>query len=218
MLKNVFLSSLITIFLVQPVLAFGTYKKLNFNDDKPNPQASKILYEYVLKSQIMVEINILEGFESALNIDRESFNIAHPHYQLVMRWLHLALRQVVSAVKSKRSEIRQEINTKAQKEKTSVYENIVSEIKTPFYDNDIPTTKVEVVKQVVEQKAGIVSLSKKDFEASTYNTQKNLDSKILPRLNAIVGVLDKFNLLENLSENQKNELIKALIKIISYKE
>ena len=176
------------------------------------------LAEYVLKSQIMVEINILEGFESALNIDRESFNIAHPHYQLVMRWLHLALRQVVSAVKSKRSEIRQEINTKAQKEKTSVYENIVSEIKTPFYDNDIPTTKVEVVKQVVEQKAGIVSLSKKDFEASTYNTQKNLDSKILPRLNAIVGVLDKFNLLENLSENQKNELIKALIKIISYKE
>lgn len=176
------------------------------------------LAEYVLKSQIMVEINILEGFESALNIDRESFNIAHPHYQLIMRWLHLALRQVVSAVKSKRSEIRKEINTRAQKEKNSVYENIVSEIKTPFYDNDIPTTKVEVVKQVVEQKAGIVSLSKKDFEASTYNVQKNLDSKILPRLNAIVGVLDKFNLLENLSEKQKNELIKALIKIISYKE
>lgn len=176
------------------------------------------LAEYVLKSQIMVEINILEGFESALNIDRESFNIAHPHYQLVMRWLHLALRQVVSAVKSKRSEIRQEINTRVQKEKNSVYENIVSEIKTPFYDNDIPTTKVEVVKQVVEQKAGIVSLSQKDFDASTYNTQKNLDSKILPRLNAIVGVLDKFNLLENLNEKQKSELIKALIKIISYKE
>lgn len=176
------------------------------------------LAEYVLKSQIMVEINILEGFESALNIDRESFNIAHPHYQLIMRWLHLALRQVVSAVKSKRSEIRQEINTKAQKEKNSIYENIVSEIKTPFYDNNIPTTKVEVVKQVIERKAGIVSLSKKDFEASTYNAQKNLDSKILPRLNAIVGVLDKFNLLENLSEKQKNELIKALIKIISYKE
>lgn len=176
------------------------------------------LAEYVLKSQIMVEINILEGFESALNIDRESFNIAHPHYQLLMRWLHLALRQVVSAVKSKRSEIRQEINIRAKNERKSVYENIVSEIKTPFYDNDIPTTKVEVVKQVVDSKAGIVSLSKKDFDAATYNAQKNLDDKILPRLNAIVGVLDKFNLLENLSEKQKNELIKALIKIISYKE
>ena len=65
MLKNVFLSSLITIFLVQPVLAFGTYKKLNFNDDKPNPQASKILYEYVLKSQNMspAEIKDLAGIE-----------------------------------------------------------------------------------------------------------------------------------------------------------
>lgn len=65
MLKNVFLSSLITIFLVQPVLAFGTYKKLNFNDDKPNPQASKILYEYVLKSQNMspAKIKDLAGIE-----------------------------------------------------------------------------------------------------------------------------------------------------------
>ena len=65
MLKNLFLSSLITIFLVQPVLAFGTYKKLNFNDDKPNPQASKILYEYVLKSQNMspAEIKDLAGIE-----------------------------------------------------------------------------------------------------------------------------------------------------------
>lgn len=161
------------------------------------------LAEYVLKSQIMVEINILEGFESALNIDRESFNIAHPHYQLIMRWLHLALRQVVSAVKSKRSEIRQEINIRAENERKSVYENIVSEVKTPFYDNDIPTTKVEIVKQVTEQRAGIVSLSKKDFEASTYNFQKNLDNKLLPRLNAIVGVLDKFIYWRILRKNKK---------------
>lgn len=65
MLKNLFLSSLITIFLVQPVLAFGKYKKLNFNDDKSDPHASKILYEYVLKSQNMspVEIKDLEGIK-----------------------------------------------------------------------------------------------------------------------------------------------------------
>ena len=65
MLKNLFLSSLITIFLVQPVLAFGTYKKLNFNDDKSDPHASKILYEYVLKSQNMspVEIKNLVGIK-----------------------------------------------------------------------------------------------------------------------------------------------------------
>lgn len=65
MLKNLFLSSLITIFLVQPVLAFRTYKKLNFRDDKSDPHASKILYEYVLKSQNMspVEIKDLVGIK-----------------------------------------------------------------------------------------------------------------------------------------------------------
>lgn len=60
-----FLSSIITIFLVQPVLTFGTYKKLNFDGDNPDPQASKILYEYVLTSQNMspAEIKDLANIE-----------------------------------------------------------------------------------------------------------------------------------------------------------
>ena len=68
------------------------------------------LAEYMLKKQMTIEINILDGFESALNIDRESFNFAHPHYQLVMRWLHKALRQVVNVIKSKKKEKKEEIN------------------------------------------------------------------------------------------------------------
>lgn len=50
---------------MQPVLAFRTYKKLNFKDDKSDLHASKILYEYVLKSQNMspVEIKDLVGIK-----------------------------------------------------------------------------------------------------------------------------------------------------------
>ncbi|PWL73860.1 hypothetical protein DBY21_09995 [Candidatus Gastranaerophilales bacterium] len=53
MLKNLFITSLITLILIQPALASGSYKKLNFNNAKPDPQASKILYEYVLQEQKM---------------------------------------------------------------------------------------------------------------------------------------------------------------------
>lgn len=49
--------------------------------------------------QITCEIFVSEGLDSALNIDRESFNHAHPHSVYITRWLHNALRQLASAQK-----------------------------------------------------------------------------------------------------------------------
>jgi hypothetical protein len=50
--------------------------------------------------QITAEIFIVKGLDAALNIDRESFNVAHPHYQYLRKWVHHSLRQVVSKHKS----------------------------------------------------------------------------------------------------------------------
>ena len=44
--------------------------------------------------QISCEIFVSEGLEAALNIDRESFNYAHPHVVYITKWLHAALRRV----------------------------------------------------------------------------------------------------------------------------
>ena len=38
--------------------------------------------------QISCEIFVSEGLEAALNIDRESFNYAHPHVVYITNWLH----------------------------------------------------------------------------------------------------------------------------------
>ena len=38
----------------------------------------------------------------------------------------------------------------------------------------------------------------------------------MPKINAIISLLDKFALLDNLSPNQKNDLVEALIKIIAH--
>lgn len=43
--------------------------------------------------QLSGEIYIKSGLDAALNIDRESFNTSHPHYRLVMNWLHGAIKQ-----------------------------------------------------------------------------------------------------------------------------
>src|SRR6185436_14488149 len=39
-------------------------------------------------SQLIAEVYVEAGLESALNIDRESFNTAHPHYQILASWVH----------------------------------------------------------------------------------------------------------------------------------
>lgn len=50
--------------------------------------------------QITAEIYIHEGLDSAINIDRESFNYSHPHFLFLQKWLHKALRLLVNRLKA----------------------------------------------------------------------------------------------------------------------
>ena len=56
--------------------------------------------------QISCEIFVSEGLEAALNIDRESFNYAHPHVVYITKWLHASLRRVATVQKRIAAEIR----------------------------------------------------------------------------------------------------------------
>lgn len=55
--------------------------------------------EAIRLNQITCEIFVHQGLDGALNIDRESFNFAHPHYVYLARWLHSALKQVTNTQK-----------------------------------------------------------------------------------------------------------------------
>ena len=50
--------------------------------------------------QITAEIFVKEGLDSALNIDRESYNFSHPHFLYIQRWLHSALRLFINRLKA----------------------------------------------------------------------------------------------------------------------
>ena len=49
--------------------------------------------------QITAEIFVHEGLDSAINIDRESFNFSHPHFLYIQKWLHRALRLLTNRLK-----------------------------------------------------------------------------------------------------------------------
>ncbi|HIB65121.1 MAG TPA: ATP-binding protein [Phycisphaerales bacterium] len=50
--------------------------------------------------QIMAEVYVTKGLDPAINIDRESFNNAHPHYLYLRDWIHGALRQITNKLKA----------------------------------------------------------------------------------------------------------------------
>ena len=49
-------------------------------------------------SMVTCELFIDKGFEDALNVDRDSFNELHPHYQRVRAYLHSLLHQLIFPV------------------------------------------------------------------------------------------------------------------------
>lgn len=56
--------------------------------------------------QIISEIFVHEGMDAALNIDRESYNFAHPHVQIATLWLHNSLRQITNILKEESKALR----------------------------------------------------------------------------------------------------------------
>ena len=74
--------------------------------------------------QTVCEIFVSEGLESALNIDRESFNNAHPHSIYITKWLHSALRQLASAQKRLAAEVRQQARGQSKEEAVSEIQRV----------------------------------------------------------------------------------------------
>ncbi|HEX8387866.1 MAG TPA: ATP-binding protein, partial [Sphingomonas sp.] len=78
--------------------------------------------------QISSELFILRGLDAALNIDRESFNFAHPHVQLVTAWLHRAIRQLTNRHKDLSSRRRAERQSEEQAATRSALEQFTSDL------------------------------------------------------------------------------------------
>lgn len=75
--------------------------------------------------QTTAEIFVLRGLESALNIDRESFNFTHPHFQLITKWLHNAMRQEFNKVKQLTRVYQSDRQQQAQQTQVSRLESIM---------------------------------------------------------------------------------------------
>ncbi|WP_217494981.1 ATP-binding protein [Marinomonas sp. FW-1] len=181
--------------------------------------------EHTIKSQLTIEIFVNKGLDSALNIDRESFNIAHPHYQIVMRWLHSALRQVVNRYKQIKKEKKKEIEESYKDDFSKALDDIVS--KSYISNKKDPHERSSLFISKESDEAGelsndkavladsfIVSSDKIHSVFKLMVRNKTKQEQIMNKSEAILQILDSYGLLENMTLERQESLVVDLIEVI----
>lgn len=167
--------------------------------------------------QVTCEVFVSEGLEAALNIDRESFNVAHPHTVTLTKWLHSALRQFATAQKGLAKKLREEIREERRDASVNAMQEIVaseneyvneglSEIPVIMFEDALSSGDVSESGQIIYS----LNRSKGAFAPSKRYDRGGVTEK----LSAIMQLLSIYGALDNLSPTEQDDLASALLKIL----
>jgi hypothetical protein len=167
--------------------------------------------------QLTAEVFVNKGLDSALNIDRESFNVAHPHYQFLKRWVHNALRQVVTKHKSLAKSDTDLRLIGGLSDALEVIAKISSEVKqgvpkktTVIAESE--TRRQSFVETTFDKK--IILSSREALKSST--TKNKLRERLIEeQAVAVAKILDEYEFFRILSPEEKNELLRKIVAIFS---
>ncbi len=165
--------------------------------------------------QIVCEIFVSEGLDSALNIDRESFNIAHPHAVLISRWLHNALRQLATAQKRLGKEV---LDRNKLEEKGAISNNIRQVVERAWERRvDDPASSPPEIEfcNAGELQSSLFNNACRFELASLDKYPKRLTDPYKEKLVAIAQILVAYGMLEALSDSHQSELLDAVFEIIT---
>jgi hypothetical protein len=177
--------------------------------------------------QVMAEVFVSEGLEEALNIDRESFNSAHPHYQILLNWVHNALRQVFTKQKALESAARTTRRAaEAATEKSAVQTVMIEELQRAVGEEedavaDVCFTDDKEEHEMAEEAGKRVFSKTKVVERPAVGSAKagrKTNSRIdinEQRAVAVARLLDAYGLLDQLGPDQQSQLLAAIVRIFN---
>jgi len=183
------------------------------------------IQELTRKRQVTCEIFIQEGLDSALNIDRESFNFSHPHVIILTRWLHNSFRQLTNANKS----LAKKLRTSNKDVKKAVFKGQIDNIvnKAWFTAGNDEFQKPPTVRIIDDEynkpssndnNSILLNLNRGNAAEISNNKLFNKSKDINPisseKLKAITSILASYGLLESMSEVRRNEMIYSIYEII----
>jgi len=163
--------------------------------------------------QITSEIFVLKGLDAALNIDRESFNYSHPHFQLVNLWLHRALRQLTNRHKGithKAREARKSTAAAAQQDIIKTHaEDVWNDRRGDDAPPDVTIASTSHEAQSAREQGGTAIVQPSNVGTSgAKGTQK-----VQNTASALLTVLDAYGLLNDLDYDDQQRLVEDILKI-----
>jgi hypothetical protein len=167
--------------------------------------------------QISGEIFVTKGFDGALNIDRESFNYAHPHAVVVTRWIHGALADLIAV--QKRLTAVQARNRKRDEDDTaqSRTDAAVEALWDSVFDGEInpPAVSFETEGEIAWE-SGSVSLPRALLAAPGENIpsggRRDRRERTLASLVQILESLDSFG---EMRDEQRRAVIESVVRVLT---
>ena len=179
-------------------------------------------------THLVAEVFVSNGLEEALNIDRESFNSAHPHFQILLNWVHNALRQVFNKQKELESSLRTERRQQASTAyRTAVQQTRDEELRKILGDDDDVVSDVvftddgnQQTKAIKEGKLVFPFQSVIAKPVTLPNTKNSGNLQQTNSLNqeraiGLVQLLDAYDLLDHITPDQQSQLVAAILRIFN---
>lgn len=169
--------------------------------------------------QISCEIFVKQGLEAALNIDRESFNTAHPHTVLLTRWVHSALRQLATAQKREAQELRESSRASTKRDAVDRITRIIESANELRTDGEGIVPNVQFVRRT-DTSEPLAEGVTQEFDLDQILNELPDAAPTAPRtenlrkLEAIANLLTVYGLLENLSPKEQDNLLGSVLGIL----
>jgi hypothetical protein len=159
--------------------------------------------------------------EGALNIDRESFNTAHPHYQVLANWVHNSLGLIRNTLKALQSGALRDRRAQHQEESEERFTTTVEDLLRQATDSDpgeVPEVVLVENAEGVEGAAGEGKIAYVRSEIIPPRPEKPRNARVESRAAAVARILEAYGVLKKLNRSEQTRLVAAIVKIFTVDE
>ena len=168
--------------------------------------------------QISCEIFVSEGLEAALNIDRESFNYAHPHAVYITKWLHASLRRMATVQKRIAAEIREATREAAAAEQEEALSSLVAQAWQDESDDPgaepPPVEFTDAAPEPTPAEPGAYRFRRGPVFGEREGRRTRRDESAERKLRTIVQLLAAYGILDSLTDQQQERLLAGMRQIL----
>jgi len=171
--------------------------------------------------QITGEVFILKGMDPALNIDRESFNVSHPHYQYVAKWVHNSIRQITNLLKEigkksinhEQASLRMKANSALAERINAIWQHTGDDLQSPPEISIFTKDGSQAELQFRSEGGMAFHLPPTDLQRAESGGQNTIPSAT-DQAKAIMTVLVAYGLLESVPYARQQQVFEDIIGIL----